>query len=184
MVGEIRDEQTAEMAFRAAQTGHLLLSTLHTNDAVSAVLRLLDLKVERTLIGSSLIGVLSQRLVRTICVKCRETYTPADGLMREFFDQSPPDFAWYRGRGCNQCEFSGYHGRRLVAELWIPSQEDVILITKSAPFEELRASSERTTFSLADSALQLLKDGHTNLEELIRIVPYASVYQLRDLVTQ
>jgi type II secretory ATPase GspE/PulE/Tfp pilus assembly ATPase PilB-like protein len=184
MVGEIRDEQTAEMALRAAQTGHLLLSTLHTNDAVSAVLRLLDLKVEPTLIASSLIGVLSQRLVRTICAECRETYSPADGLMREFFDQPPPDFTWSRGRGCNQCEFSGYHGRRLVAELWIPSQEDVILISKSAPFEELRASSARTTFSLADSALQLLKDGHTNLEELIRIVPYASVYRLRELVTQ
>jgi type IV pilus assembly protein PilB len=184
MVGEIRDEQTAEMAFRAAQTGHLLLSTLHTNDAVSAVLRLVDLRVEPTLIGSSVIGVLSQRLVRTICPECRETYSPADELMREFFYQPPPDFTWYRGRGCEACEFTGYRGRRLVAELWIPSQNDVVLISKSAPFEELRLSSARSTFSLADGALQLLKDGHTNLEELIRMLPYSSVYRFRELVTQ
>jgi type IV pilus assembly protein PilB len=184
MVGEIRDEETAEMAFRAAQTGHLLLSTLHTNDAVSAVLRLVDLKVEPTLISSSLIAVLSQRLVRTICPECRETYRPSDELMREFFDQPPPGFPWYRGRGCEHCEFTGYRGRRLIAELWVPSENDVVLISKSAPLEELRASSTRTTFSLADSALQLLKDGHTNLEELIRMVPYASIYRFRELVTQ
>jgi type IV pilus assembly protein PilB len=184
MVGEIRDEPTAEMAFRAAQTGHLLLSTLHTNDAVSAVPRLADLKVEPTMISSSLLGVLSQRLVRTICPECRETYRPADELMREFFEQPPPDFTFYRGRGCEHCESTGYRGRRLVAELWIPSQNDVVLISKSAPFEELRASSARTTFSLADSALQLLKDGHTNLEELIRMMPYSSIYRFREMVTQ
>jgi type II secretory ATPase GspE/PulE/Tfp pilus assembly ATPase PilB-like protein len=184
MVGEIRDEETAEMAFRAAQTGHLLLSTLHTNDAVSAVLRLVDLKVEPTLISSSLIAVLSQRLVRTICPQCRETYRPSDELMREFFDRPPADIAWYRGRGCEHCEFTGYRGRRLIAELWIPSENDVVLISKSAPLDELRASSARTTYSLAESALLLLKGGHTNLEELIRMVPYASVYRFRELVTQ
>jgi type IV pilus assembly protein PilB len=104
--------------------------------------------------------------------------------MREFFYQPPPDFTWYRGRGCEACEFTGYRGRRLVAELWIPSQNDVVLISKSAPFEELRLSSAMSTFSLADGALQLLKDGHTNLEELIRMLPYSSVYRFRELVTQ
>jgi type IV pilus assembly protein PilB len=182
MVGEIRDEETAEMAFRAAQTGHLLLSTLHTNDAVSAVTRLVDLKVEPQLISSSLIGVLSQRLVRTICPECREAYTPASELMREFFDQPPPGFTWYRGRGCEQCDFTGYRGRRLVAELWTPNESDIILISKSAPFEELRLSSARSTFSMAESAFQQLKDGQTNLEEFIRMLPYAAVYQFRDLV--
>lgn len=183
MVGEIRDEETAEMAFRAAQTGHLLLSTLHTNDAVSSVTRLLDLKVEPTLIGSSLMGVLSQRLVRTICPECREACEPANELMREFFDSPPPDFSWYRGRGCDLCDFTGYRGRCLVAELWTPNETDVILINKSAPFEELRRSSARTTFSMTESALQLLKEGHTNLEELIRMMPYASVYRFREFVT-
>ena len=182
MVGEIRDEETAEMALRAAQTGHLLLSTLHANDAVSAVTRLLDLQVEPTLVSSSLLGVLSQRLVRTICSECREAYEPAAELLREFFDSKPTDIAWARGRGCAACDFTGYRGRRLVAELWTPNESDVILINKSAPFEELRVSSARTTFSMTESAYQLLRDGCTNLEELIRMLPYASVYRFRDLV--
>jgi type IV pilus assembly protein PilB len=182
MVGEIRDEETAEMAFRAAQTGHLLLSTLHTNDSVSAVTRLLDLNIEPTLIGSSLMGVLSQRLVRTICTDCREAYEPAEELMREFFEHPPTDIPWYRGRGCDRCDFTGYRGRKIVTEMWVPNETDVILINKSAPFDELRASSARTTYSMTESALQLLKDGETNLEELIRMIPYASVYRFRELV--
>jgi type IV pilus assembly protein PilB len=182
MVGEIRDEETAEMAMRAAQTGHLLLSTMHTNDAVSSVTRLLDLQVEPTLISSSLIGVLSQRLVRTICRDCRESYVPSPELLREFFDTPPPGLSWSRGRGCSACDFVGYRGRRVVGELWTPNETDVILINRSAPFEELRASAARTTFSMTESAFYLLKDGHTNLEELIRMLPYAAVYRFREVV--
>jgi type II secretory ATPase GspE/PulE/Tfp pilus assembly ATPase PilB-like protein len=184
MVGEIRDEETAEMAFRAAQTGHLLLSTLHTNDAVSAVVRLRDLKIEPTLISASLMGVMSQRLVRTVCPDCRETYTPSGELLREFFDQPPADLTWVRGRGCEQCDFTGYRGRRLLAELWTPSQRDIILINKMAPFEDLRASASESTYSMAESALQLLRAGQTNLEELIRMLPYSSVYRFRELAAQ
>jgi len=182
MVGEIRDEETAEMAFRAAQTGHLLLSTLHTNDAISAVTRLLDLKVDPTLISSSLMGVLSQRLVRTICPTCRETYTPPEELMREFFEE-PPDFTWHRGRGCDACDGTGYRGRQIVAELWTPNEHDVILINKSAPFEQLRTSSAASTLPMADSTLQLLRSGETNLEELVRMLPYETVYGFRNLQT-
>ncbi|HVH27453.1 MAG TPA: ATPase, T2SS/T4P/T4SS family [Vicinamibacterales bacterium] len=182
MVGEIRDEETTEMALRAAQTGHLLLSTLHTSDAVSAVTRLLDLKADPTLISSSLIGVLSQRLVRTVCADCHKPYQPSTELMREFFEIPPPDFKWLKGQGCRACDFTGYRGRRVVAELWTPNETDIILINRAAPFEELRASAARTTFSMAESALCLLKDGQTNLEELIRTLPYASVYRCRELV--
>ena len=182
MVGEIRDEETAEMAIRAAQTGHLLLSTLHTNDAVSTVTRLLDLKVDPTLISSSLIGVLAQRLVRTICSECREPYTPSTELMREFFDSPPPGISWNRGRGCAACNFTGYRGRRPVGELWTPDEVDAILINRSAPFDELRASSARTTLSMTESALGPLKAGETNLEELIRVLPYASIYRFRDMM--
>jgi type IV pilus assembly protein PilB len=182
MVGEIRDEETAEMALRAAQTGHLLLSTLHTSDAVSAVTRLLDLKAEPTLLSSSLIGVMSQRLVRTICADCQKPYQPSAELMREFFENPPSDFKWLKGQGCRACDFTGYRGRRVVGELWMPNETDIILINRSAPFEELRASAARTTFSMTESALCLLKDGQTNLEELIRTLPYASVYRCRELV--
>jgi type IV pilus assembly protein PilB len=182
MVGEVRDQDTAEMALRAAMTGHLLLSTLHTSDAVSVVSRLVDLGVEPTLVGASLAGVLSQRLVRTVCTECRETYTPPVDLMREFFDEPPSDFQWYRGRGCSKCDFSGYKGRRIVAELWIPSNRDIILINKSAPRDELVESAVNSTYSMAENALYLLKEGVTNLEELMRTLPYATIYRMRSLV--
>ena len=182
MVGEIRDHDTAEMALRAAMTGHLLLSTLHTSDAVSVVSRLVDLGVEPTLIGASLAGVLSQRLVRTLCTDCRETYEPAPELVREFFDEPPSDIKWYHGRGCQKCDFSGYKGRRIVAELWIPSNRDVILINKSAPRDELVESALDSTFSMAENAIHLLKEGVTNLEELMRTLPYATIYRMRSLV--
>jgi len=158
------------------------LSTLHTNDAVSTVTRLLDLKIDPTLISSSLIGVLAQRLVRRICSDCREPYEPSPALMREFFDTPPADFGWSRGRGCAACNFTGYRGRRIVGELWTPDENDAILINRSAPFDELRASSARTTFSAAESAFALLQAGETNLEELIRVLPYATNYRLREMV--
>jgi type II secretory ATPase GspE/PulE/Tfp pilus assembly ATPase PilB-like protein len=183
MVGEIRDHDTAEMALRASMTGHLLLSTLHTSDAVSVVSRLVDLGIEPTLIGASLAGALSQRLVRTLCSDCRETYMPPPELMREFFDQPPTDLKWYRGRGCQKCDFSGYKGRRIVAELWVPSNADVILINKSAPRDELVQSAMNSTYSMAENALHLLHEGATNLEELMRTLPYATIYRMRSLVT-
>src|SRR4030095_833617 len=108
MIGEIRDEETAEMAFRAAQTGHFLLSTLHTNSAIAALPRLLDLKIEPSLIGSSLTGVMSQRLVRKICDHCRTEDTPAPGLIDDFFGAARPGFTLYRGLGCAECKGTGY----------------------------------------------------------------------------
>ena len=171
MVGEIRDEETAEMAFRAAQTGHLLLSTLHTNDAISAVARLLDLKVDPNMIASSLIGVLAQRLVRQVCADCKQEYQPTADLMREFFDKPPPDMKFYRGAGCPICNFTGYRGRMSVAELWVPNEQDVILISKGAPFDEVRASAKNSTIPMAEDVIDRLKDGHTTMEELIRVLP-------------
>jgi type IV pilus assembly protein PilB len=180
MVGEIRDRDTAEMALRASMTGHLLLSTLHTSDAVSVVSRLVDLGVEPTLIGASLAGVLSQRLIRTLCPECRAPYTPPPELMREFFER-PPGMTLYRGSGCAACDFTGYKGRRLVAELWLPSDADVILINKSAPRDELVESAAKSTVSMAQSALYLLNEGVTNLEELMRTLPYSTIARMRGL---
>ncbi len=181
MIGEIRDEETAEMAFRAAQTGHLLLSTLHTNDAVSAITRLLDLRVDPNLLASSLIGVLSQRLIRRLCPACSREYEPPPELMREFFAERPAGLAFYRGIGCQQCNFTGYHGRMGIAELWVPDEQDVILISRSAPVEEIRASATRTTIPMAADAFERLRAGRANLEELIRMLPYRSVYDFRQL---
>ena len=179
MIGEIRDQETAEMAFRAAQTGHLLLSTLHTNDAISAVTRLRDLNVDANLVASSMLGVLSQRLVRLVCQDCRHPYEPAPDLLQEFFPARPEGMVFYRGAGCPRCNFTGYKGRSCVAELWVPSQEDVILISKGAPFEQIRTSSRQGTISMVQDVMERLTSGRTNLEELIRMLPYSSVYQFR-----
>lgn len=167
------------MSFRAAQTGHLLLSTLHTNDALSAVTRLRDMNVDPNLLASSLLGVLAQRLVRAICPDCREEYEPQAELLHEFFPQRPRDMTFYRGRGCDRCNFTGYKGRMSVAELWVPSEEDVILISKRAPLDEVRASAQSSTISMVQDAWARLAAGMTNLEELIRMLPYSSVYQFR-----
>jgi type II secretory ATPase GspE/PulE/Tfp pilus assembly ATPase PilB-like protein len=179
MVGEIRDEETADMAFRAAQTGHLLLSTLHTNTAVGAVTRLLDLKIDPNMLASALIGVLGQRLVRQVCTTCRTPYQPSDELMREFFDATPNGLTFYKGSGCSECNYTGYHGRMSVAELWAPNEEDFLLINKGASFEDLRKSSLRTTLSMADDAFERLVSGRTNLEELIRMLPYSAIAEFR-----
>ena len=181
MIGEIRDEETAEMAFRAAQTGHLLLSTLHTNDAVSTVTRLLDMKVDSNLLASSLLGVLSQRLARTVCKNCARPYRPAPELIREFFASEPTGLEFYHGVGCASCNHTGYHGRTSIAELWTPSQQDVILISKGANFDEIRNSARQSTISMAEDVVERLVAGRTNLEELIRVMPYSAVYRFREL---
>jgi type IV pilus assembly protein PilB len=179
MLGEIRDQESAELAFRAAQTGHLVLSTLHTNDAVSTVTRLMDLNLDTNVITSSLSAVLAQRLVRKNCGHCREEYAPAKSLLDEFFDIAPPDIRWYRGAGCARCNFSGYKGRMAVGELWNPSDRDVLLINKRAPFDDIVASARTSTISMADDIMDRLRGGSTNLEELIRTLPYSSLHRFR-----
>src|SRR6266704_2851217 len=148
MVGEIRDGETANLAFRAAQTGHLVLSTLHTNDAISALPRLVDLGVDSNLIASSLLGVLAQRLVREVCMECREPYLPPDELLAELPGLPSADFQWYRGPGCSGCNYTGYRGRMILAELWSPNDADVMLINRGATFEEIRKSAEKTTLPM------------------------------------
>jgi type II secretory ATPase GspE/PulE/Tfp pilus assembly ATPase PilB-like protein len=178
MVGEIRDSETASLAFRAAQTGHLVLSTLHTNDAISALPRLLDLGVDANLIASSLLGVLSQRLAREVCSECREPYSPPRQLLEETLGTAHVDLEWFRGAGCPACNYTGYHGRLLLAELWTPNDADIVLINKGAPFEEVRDSARKTTLSVAEDVAEKLSQGRTNLEELIRALPHSALRQL------
>jgi len=178
MVGEIRDGETADLAFRAAQTGHLVLSTLHTNDAISALPRLLDLGVDANLIASSLLGVLSQRLAREVCSECREPYAPPPQLVEETLGTSRVDIQWSRGAGCLACNYTGYRGRMILSELWTPNDADVVLINKGAPFEEVRESARRTTLSMADDVAEKLAQGRTTLEELIRALPHSALRQL------
>jgi type IV pilus assembly protein PilB len=179
MIGEIRDSETAELAFRAAQTGHLVLSTLHTNDAISALPRLEDLGVDSNLIASSLLGVLSQRLVRAVCVECRQPCAPPAELLAELAGLPPAGVRWYRGQGCRSCNYTGYRGRIVLAELWTPNDADVMLINRHATLDEIRKSAQTTTLPMADDVAEKLRLGRTNLEELIRALPHSALQQLR-----
>lgn len=175
MVGEVRDEETAQMAFRAAQTGHLLLSTLHTNDAFSALPRLLDLRIDPSLIGSALVAVLSQRLVRRVCTQCSRPDRPDPDLVREFFGTDAPAMEFVRGVGCPACGFTGYRGRAIVADLWVPDSTDASLIIRRAPLEDIRVSAERTTLGMAEDAHARLRALETTLDELMRVLPYSAI---------
>ena len=179
MVGEIRDRDTAEMAFRAAQTGHMLISTLHTNTAIGVVPRVLELGVDASLVASALNGVMNQRLVRQVCQRCKVEYTPSAEIFKEFFAGAPPPMRWWRGQGCEHCGYSGYARRMIISELWVPSEEDAILIAKGARFDDIRASAERSTVSMMEDAKEKLVAGRTNLEEVLRTLPYETIYKLR-----
>jgi type IV pilus assembly protein PilB len=172
MVGEIRDEETARIATHAALTGHLVLSTLHTNDAPGAIARLLDMGLESFLVASSLIGVVAQRLVRVLCDRCREPYTPSEDLLVRLgltgmFD--PPTF--YRPRGCPFCGGKGYRGRIGLFEIMLTDRKLRDLIARNAPSSRLRqeaiAAGMRT---LQEDGLAKIVNGVTSLEELRRVV--------------
>ena len=182
MLGEIRDADTAKLAFRAAQTGHLVLSTLHTNDALGAIARLNDLGVESGVCTSSLLGVLAQRLVREICWNCKEEYTPPAGVLETTFDMVPSDLRWYHGTGCPKCHQTGYRRRMAVAELWTPDLDDVLLINQNAPFDAIAAAARKNTYSMATDALAKLREGSTTLDELLRVLPASALRELRSMV--
>ncbi|MCG6880460.1 MAG: GspE/PulE family protein [Deltaproteobacteria bacterium] len=181
LVGEIRDSETADMSFRAAQTGHLVLSTLHTNDAVGTIPRLLGLGVDPGLIGSCLIGVLSQRLVREVCPKCKTETNPPEEFMKEFFVTPPSGIRWVAGQKCFYCNHTGYKGRLAVAELWIPNEKDLFLVHDRTDIDVLRKSLHRSKDSvlMAEDAIQKLREEKTTLEELLRALPFSSIYDFR-----
>ena len=174
LVGEIRDIETAEMAIQAALTGHLVFSTLHTNDAASAVTRLIDMGVEPFLVSSSVNAIMAQRLVRKICPHCREAYRPTSehlkqlALPREFYHAD-----LYRGQGCEECLHTGYQGRLGIYELMMLSDhiKSLILTTSDAGQvkREAMADSENPMLTLRMDGLQKVLNGVTTLEEVFRV---------------
>lgn len=170
MIGEIRDDETAEIAIRSAITGHLVLSTIHTNDAPSAIVRLVDMGVEPYLVASSISGVISQRLVRKICPHCMEEYEASEKEKRILGIDGRTDLKLYRGRGCNYCSNSGYVGRIGVYEIMEISRElrSCIMINKST--DELRDIAIKNGMkTLKDSCVELVLSGVTTIDELARI---------------
>ncbi len=170
-VGEIRDSETAEIAMRAAITGHLVFSTIHTYDAASAVDRLLDIDVAPYLIASGLRGVISQRLVRTICPNCREQYEP-DQRTLDLLGVKPGDMTFYHGAGCTECAHTGYRGRTAVFEFLAVDSKMRSVISKGADRAAVRACLEQTPGyqSLPQSCIQLVAQGITTPDEVARII--------------
>jgi len=182
MIGEIRDGETAELAFRAAQTGHFIISTMHTNDSIGAINRLKDLGVDANVCTSALLGVMAQRLVRQICWNCKQEYEPPRALLESVFEFPPTGFRFYRGAGCDECHHSGYKGRLLISELWTPSERDVMLINDGAPFDTIQESARKSTIPMADDVVGKLRDGRITLEEVVRAAPHTTIKALRTML--
>jgi len=175
-VGEIRDGETAEIAMRAAITGHLVISTVHTNDAVSTIDRLVDIGVPPYLIASALKGIISQRLVRRICPNCREEYTPSDEELVDIGMTLEPGQKIFRGKGCPVCFHTGYRGRTGVFEILILNRNLKNAITSGRTNEEIREIAEKGDFTtLAENCFRLVKKGFTTTEEARRIINSADV---------
>ena len=170
-VGEIRDGETASIAMRAAITGHLVLSTLHTNDAPSAVDRLRDVGVEPWLISGALRGVVSQRLVRRICPRCKRPYHPASDELALLGLDDAPDLVFYKGEGCPDCHHTGYAGRRAVFEILMIDAPLRRLITAGASADELADEARRHGFTtMRERCRDLVLHGETTAEEAARTI--------------
>jgi type IV pilus assembly protein PilB len=171
MVGEIRDLETAQISIQASLTGHLVLSTLHTNDSAGAITRLIDMGVESFLIASTLEAVLAQRLVRRICVHCKSAYVPPPDMLQQLnlSRESAGDRQFFFGRGCPSCGQSGYRGRMGIYE-WLRGSDPVRdLITAKSPTLVIRQKAiEQGMRTLRDDGLRAIFDGHTSIEEVVK----------------
>ncbi len=171
MVGEIRDKETAEIAINASLTGHLVLSTLHTNDAAGAPTRLIDMGVEPFLVASSLVGVIAQRLIRKVCMHCRQPYVPTKFELEELGLKSIPMSAEiYKAVGCPHCSNSGYSGRTVIHELLQMDEKVRELIVKRADSSQLRkAATQMGMGSLREDGIRKVLTGATTIDELMRV---------------
>jgi general secretion pathway protein E/type IV pilus assembly protein PilB len=176
LIGEIRDSLTAEMAFRAAMTGHQVFSTLHTNSAVGAIPRLLDIGILPDLIAGNLIGVISQRLVRCLCRHCKEE-VEANSIERKLLGLGAEGkkVLIYRQVGCTECEYTGYRGRTSIMELFkVNSELDDMIARRSSTREILNLALSQGFKTLADDAARRVLDGTTGIDEISRVVDLTS----------
>jgi general secretion pathway protein E len=168
MIGEIRDEETASIAVRAALTGHLVFSTLHTNSAAATISRLADMGIEPFLISSSLLGILAQRLVRVLCDDCKEEDILAEDFAEDY--NLPLDAKIYKASGCKKCSYSGYSGRRSIGELLVMNDSVKDLLKTTTDEHTIKTTLEAGGLKTISSQLsKMLLDGETSLDEAIRI---------------
>jgi type IV pilus assembly protein PilB len=174
LIGEIRDAETAQIAVQAALTGHLVLSTLHTNNAPSAVTRLTEMGIEPFLVSSAVDCVLAQRLVRTLCEKCKEYYQPTAEALKEARVPLLPDGSiprLYRPVGCNSCGNTGYRGRMSVHEVMLMSEDIERMTVERKSSEDIgRLAQEQGMLTLRQDGILKVLEGRTSLEELFRVI--------------
>jgi len=173
MVGEIRDFETAEIAIKAALTGHLVLSTLHTNDAVATIIRLLNMGVDKFLVASSVSVIMAQRLVRRICLSCKEKTKMSSEIVLKLksMGQVIPEKTFWHGKGCQQCSGTGYWGRVAIHEVLFMADEIKDMIVKNAPELEIRRAAKTSgMISLLEDGLEKAQKGATTIKEILRVV--------------
>jgi general secretion pathway protein E len=170
MIGEIRDQETLEIAIKAALTGHLVISTLHTNDSISAIPRMVDMGIQEYLISGALVAIQAQRLVRKICKHCKvEEIVPAS-TKEELKEFLPENTRFYKGEGCRECNDTGYMGREMICEVLNISEELSSLIAKGASKEALHEQALKDGFvGIFQNGIQKAIDGVTSLEEILRV---------------
>jgi type IV pilus assembly protein PilB len=172
MVGEMRDEETCDIAIKAALTGHLVLSTVHANDSPSVLTRLLDMGMEPFLVASSLLAAAAQRLLRRICPSCKEAFNPPPDALEEIQYVANPDEtqAFARGRGCKKCNSTGYRGRLAVIEVMPAAKEiEELLVTRAPATEIKRAAIKLGMRTLRQNALAKAARGLTTIDEVLRV---------------
>ena len=174
MVGEMRDQETAEIGLRGALTGHLVLSTLHTNDAITSALRLLDMGAAGFLVGSSLRAIIAQRLVRKVCDSCRQVYQPDEQelmWLSNLVDENVNAIEFSHGRGCQTCQYTGYKGRIGVFELLEMNEPMMAALKRDDTEAFTQAAKQHPEFRpLALAAFDYAKLGITSVEEVLRLV--------------
>jgi general secretion pathway protein E len=178
MVGEIRDNETAETAVRAALTGHLVFTTLHTNDAVGTIPRLKDVGPDPGLISDALLGIVAQRLVRRVCPHCAEPYTPTSEELRKLGLKATPENTqhWLKGKGCIKCFNSGYLGREAIVEI-LDVDDRVREIIYEGTMTELNRYLKTINFtSFSMAAAEKVTTGITTIEEVFRVLPHSALY--------
>jgi type II secretory ATPase GspE/PulE/Tfp pilus assembly ATPase PilB-like protein len=170
MIGEIRDAETARLATQAALTGHLVLSSLHTNDAPGSITRLYNLGIEPYLVGATVGGVLAQRLVRKLCQACKEAYAPSVNERRQIERLAGPVETLFKPKGCSRCRNLGFTGRVGIYELLVPDDQMVERISQGAPLNELREHAKRLGMkALRADGVEKVKAGVTTLDEVYRV---------------
>ena len=176
LVGEIRDEDTATMAFRAAMTGHQVFSTLHTNSALGTFPRLLDIGVSPDIMAGNIIGVVAQRLVRVLCPHCKEAYSPEADERRLLGLAPKVDAKIYRQVGCKRCNYTGYRGRMAIIELLRIDNDIDALVARRSPLDEIRAVAMAKGFvTLAEDGVRRILEGYTSFAEVTRVIDLTSL---------